>query len=72
MWARREGIHYQTAWKWWKQGTLPVPARQAPTGMILVDQPEEPEAGGVRLGLYGRRSARRWAERALDAAQSAA
>jgi len=25
-WARREGVHYQTAWKWFKDGTLPVPA----------------------------------------------
>jgi putative resolvase len=26
-WARLEGVHYQTAWKWFKDGTLPVPAR---------------------------------------------
>ena len=26
------GIAYQTAWKWWKAGKLPVPARQTPTG----------------------------------------
>lgn len=48
-WAKREGIHYQTAWKWFKQGTLPVPARQTATGTILVDEPRREEAGGVAL-----------------------
>lgn len=48
-WARREGIHYQTAWKWWKQGTLPVPARQMETGTILVDAPRRARAVGVAL-----------------------
>jgi hypothetical protein len=28
-WDTREGIHHQTASKWFKQGMLPVPARQA-------------------------------------------
>lgn len=48
-WAKREGIHYQTAWKWFKQGTLPVPARQTATGTILVDEPRAVEASGVAL-----------------------
>jgi putative resolvase len=48
-WARREGVHYQTAWKWFKVGTLPVPARQTATGTILVDEPRREEAGGVAL-----------------------
>jgi putative resolvase len=36
-WAAQQGVHYQTAWRWWKQGTLPVPARQLASGTILVD-----------------------------------
>ena len=39
-WARQQGISYKTAWRSWKHGTLPVPARQMPTGTILVDVPE--------------------------------
>jgi hypothetical protein len=31
-WAAQEGIHYQTAWRWFKDGTLPVTARQLATG----------------------------------------
>jgi putative resolvase len=48
-WARRNGVHYKTAWKWWKDGTLPVPARQTPTGTILVDEPRVSDAVGVAL-----------------------
>lgn len=51
-WAKRNGVHYQTAWKWWKQGTLPVPARQLATGTILIDEPPREQALGV--GLYAR------------------
>lgn len=50
-WARANGISYKTAWIWWKQGKLPVPARQTPTGTILVDVPVRREAGAV---LYAR------------------
>ncbi len=50
-WARQNGITYQTAWKWWKAGKLPVPARQMPTGTILVEAPEREDVGAV---LYAR------------------
>jgi putative resolvase len=50
-WARANGISYKTAWLWWKQGKLPVPAHQMPTGTILVDVPERKDAGAV---LYAR------------------
>jgi len=39
-----------TAWRWFKAGKLPVPARQLPSGTILV---EEPSPGG-RTVLYAR------------------
>ena len=35
-WARKNGIHYMTAYRWFKAGILPVPAQQLPTGTILV------------------------------------
>ena len=54
-WAGQQGIHYQTAWKWFRDGKLPVPALQTPSGTILV----QPDAdAGLRgdggLGLYAR------------------
>ncbi|HEY6423924.1 MAG TPA: IS607 family transposase [Pseudonocardiaceae bacterium] len=36
-WAKEQGISYRTALNWFHAGTLPVPARQLPTGTILVD-----------------------------------
>ncbi|GAA6759138.1 IS607-like element IS1602 family transposase [Thermus oshimai] len=37
-WARKQGISYLTAWRWFKAGKLPVPAIQLPTGTILVQE----------------------------------
>jgi putative resolvase len=53
-WAQREGVHYQTAWKWFRDGTLPVPARQTATGTILVDDPSERVVKPAGVGLYAR------------------
>lgn len=36
-WAESQGIAYQTAWRWFKAGTLPVRAVQTGTGTILVE-----------------------------------
>ena len=49
-WARKQGISYLTAWRWFKAGKLPVPARQLPSGTILVGEPN-PEG---RTVLYAR------------------
>lgn len=54
-WAAQQGIHYQTAWKWFRDGKLPVPALQTPSGTILVQSDTDtrpPDDGG--LGLYAR------------------
>ncbi len=48
-WAAQEGLHYQTAWRLWKTGKLPVPARQLATGTVLVDAPARPAERGVAL-----------------------
>jgi putative resolvase len=36
-WARVNGVHPQTAYRWFRQGTMPVPARRLPSGTILVE-----------------------------------
>ena len=38
-WAHKQGVSYRTALNWFHAGTLPVPARQLPTGTILVEAP---------------------------------
>jgi putative resolvase len=35
-WAKRQGITYRTAWRWFKEGKLPVSAEQTKTGTILI------------------------------------
>ncbi len=43
-WAWEQGISYRTALNWFHASTLPAPARQLPTGTILVE-PSATEAG---------------------------
>ena len=52
-WATLEGVHYQTAWRWWRDGKLPVPARQTATGTILVEVPAA-GSGAARVVVYAR------------------
>jgi predicted site-specific integrase-resolvase len=35
-WALEQGVHPKTAYRWFREGTLPVPARRAGR-LILVD-----------------------------------
>jgi putative resolvase len=50
-WARGQGVSYQTAWRWVKDGKMPVPVRQAPSGTWIVE--EAPVASG-RVVAYCR------------------
>ncbi|MGX1548805.1 IS607 family transposase [Streptomyces adustus] len=46
-WARQQGVSYQTAWRWVKDGKMPVPVRQAPSGTWLVDEATVEPSGRV-------------------------
>lgn len=50
-----QGVHPQTAYRWFREGTLPVPAQRVGPRTILVnvDANTAPEAAGG-LGLYAR------------------
>jgi putative resolvase len=56
-WARANGVHPQTAYRWFRQGTMPVPARRLPSGTILVEVPASDGALASRAVLYARVSA---------------
>jgi putative resolvase len=58
-WARANGVHPQTAYRWFRQGTMPVPVRRLPSGTILVQVPGSDHDGGLdqRAVLYARVSA---------------
>jgi putative resolvase len=54
-WAHAQGIHVQTAYRWYREGTLPVPARKV--GRLILVSPQT-AAGSARMaegvGLYAR------------------
>jgi putative resolvase len=53
-WARSQGIHVTTAYRWWREGTLPVPARKV--GRLILVSPDTaagPQAAQT-AGLYAR------------------
>ena len=58
-WARLEGLHPQTVWKWCRQGAMPVPVEQTPTGMWLIHDPKyetmpQSKSMGPRTVCYAR------------------
>ncbi|GAA2401628.1 IS607-like element IS1535 family transposase [Actinomadura vinacea] len=58
-WARAQGIAPRTAYRWFREGTLPVPAERVGPRTILVNidaNTSPPVIGGV--GLYARVSSR--------------
>jgi putative resolvase len=46
-WARHNGVHPQTAYRWFREGTMPVPARRLPSGTIMVDVAGDDTQGQV-------------------------
>ncbi len=50
--AKRAGVSYKTAWRWWKQGQLD--AYQMPTGTVIVREPTLPTPKTGRVALYAR------------------
>src|SRR6266702_6251706 len=50
--AKKAGISYKTAWRWYKAGTLD--AYQTPTGMVVVHDPQLEQSGTGRIALYAR------------------
>lgn len=54
-WAKAQGVHPQTAYRWFREGTLPVPAQRVGPRTILVNvgvNAAREAIGG--LGLYAR------------------
>lgn len=49
VWAKQQGVSYKTAWRWWKDGKLPVLAEQMPTGTVIIRDSVSTYAGGVAL-----------------------
>jgi putative resolvase len=51
--AKQQGISYQTAWRMWQRGELP--ARQLPSGTVIVTVPPAPQAAHPqKVAVYAR------------------
>ena len=48
-WAKQQGLTYKTAWRMWRDGRLPIPAEQMPTGTVIVHPPMPSADGGAAL-----------------------
>lgn len=53
-WALAQGIHPQTAYKMFRDGTLPVPAQRVGPRLILVNPEAVTSSPGEGAGLYAR------------------
>ena len=54
-WARSQGVHPQTAYRWFREGSLPVPAVRVNQRTVLVNPDSAgDEAGAGGVGLYAR------------------
>lgn len=53
-WARQVGVHPQTAYRWFREGTLPVPATRVGSHLILVNPDRALERPATGVGLYAR------------------
>ncbi len=53
-WARVSGVHPQTAYRWFRQDRMPVPARRLASGTIWVDAAPGGGCGGGRAAVYTR------------------
>ncbi|MEN4397403.1 IS607 family transposase [Mycolicibacterium conceptionense] len=53
-WALAQGIHPQTAYKMFRDGTLPVPAQRVGPRLILVNPEAVTSSPGEGVGLYAR------------------
>ncbi|MFG2985189.1 IS607 family transposase [Streptomyces sp. NPDC048258] len=54
-WAKAQGVHPQTAYRWFREGNLPVPAERVGPRTILVNVEADTVPGVVGgVGLYAR------------------
>jgi putative resolvase len=53
-WAHAQGIHVTTAYRWWREGTLPVPARKVGRLILVSPDTAAAPAPAEAAGLYAR------------------
>src|SRR5215467_2837967 len=48
-WAKANGLPYKPAWRMWRDGRLPTPAEQLPTGTVIVHPPQAPAVDSAAI-----------------------
>jgi predicted site-specific integrase-resolvase len=51
-WARQQGVHPVTAYRWFREGRLPVPARRA--GRLILVEPARADSVSGTVAVYAR------------------
>lgn len=54
VWAKKNGISYMTAWRWFRDGKLPVKATQTKTGTVLIEEVQEIKSQISKAIIYCR------------------
>ena len=54
-WARAQGVHPQAAYRWFREGRMPMPARRLDSGTIWVEVAEMSAAGRVVVSSHDQR-----------------
>jgi len=50
-WAKQQGICYMTAWRWFRQGVMPVKATQLPTGTIIIQDDNQNASSFIKRNV---------------------
>ena len=53
-WARAQGVYPQTAYRWFREGILPVPAVRVNQRTVLISPDAPTEPATAAYGLYAR------------------
>lgn len=54
VWAKAKGVSYQTAWRWFSEGRLPVKAEKMPSGTIIVEPEKQIDKVNRKAVVYCR------------------
>jgi len=53
-WAKRQGIHYNTAYRWFNEGNMPVSAYKTKSGSIMVEEQSSNVKNNEKIFIYAR------------------